>query len=191
MPSRRCSLVPLVMAALAACGSPEAPVGPDLALGGGVQALANGDGAYNQPLPASLGGGSTDIALAMTTIIHRSGQASGSFRHTGVIQGLAVDFEGVVTCAAVDPVAKRAWIGGVITANGSTHPSFTEIINQVGKDIWFRVADWGPGGSGDPDRSTFVGFEGGGGIITSAQYCAARIWPNDANPLVRGNLTVR
>jgi hypothetical protein len=61
------------MTALAACSSPGTPLGPDLALGGGVQALANGDGAYNQPPPASLGGDSTDFALAVSTVIHRDG----------------------------------------------------------------------------------------------------------------------
>jgi hypothetical protein len=88
-------------------------------------------------------------------------------------------------------VNKRAWIGGVITVNNSTHPSFMSTVQAPGKDIWFRVADVGNGGSGIADRSTFVGFEGGGGIITSDQYCTAQIWPNDANPVVNGNLTVK
>jgi membrane dipeptidase len=47
-----------------------------------------------------------------------------------------------------------------------------------------------------PDRTTFVGFEGGGGIQTSAEYCAAQIWPNNppndrTSPLSAGNIQIR
>lgn len=156
-----------------------------------VSGKANGSGAYTQALPASLGGGSTTFTFTMNTIVDDAGVARGSFRHHGLIQGQVVDFKGVVTCASADAGVGRAWIGGVVTVNNSTHPSFTGAIHQVGKDAWFRVADVGNGGSGDADRSSFVGFEGGGGIITSAQYCAARIWPNEANPLVDGNVMVK
>lgn len=156
-----------------------------------VTAKANGSGAYTQALPASLGGGTATVTVEITTIVDGDGVARGSFRHQTMIQGQVVDFSGVVTCASVDDALGRAWIGGVVTENRSTHPSFTGAIHQVGKDAWFRVADRGDGGSGDADRSSFVGFEGGGGILTSAQYCAARIWPNDANALVEGNVTVK
>ena len=48
-------------------------------------------------------------------------------------------------------------------------------------------------GQADPDRSTFMGFEGGGGILTSDEYCAAKIWP-DGNartwPVVHGNIVI-
>jgi len=43
------------------------------------------------------------------------------------------------------------------------------------------------------DRSTFVGFEGAAGFITSEAYCAGQPWP-DANartwPVVSGAITV-
>jgi hypothetical protein len=78
---------------------------------------------------------------------------------------------------AVDAGEGRAWIGGVVTQNNSTHPNFTTEIHDVGRDIWFRVLDSGEGSSEAPDRATFVGFEGGGGIITSQEYCEAQIWP--------------
>jgi hypothetical protein len=180
-----------VLAACAESVPPTSPDAPSLAFGNGVQAMANGDYAYNQALPGSLGGGAVDIAVTMSTIIHKDGSPSGSFRHSTMIQGQLVEWEGVVTCATFDKVNKRAWIGGVITANNSTHPSFMSAVQAPGKDIWFRVADLGNGGSGTADRSTFVGFEGGGGIITSDQYCTAQIWPNNANPVVSGNLMVK
>lgn len=129
-----------------------------------------------------------------------SGDANGTLHFRTAVGGLPIDFQGRVTCLAVDAATHRAWIGGVITRNQSTHPGFTTPIHQVGKDIWFRVVDYKRAQESDqPDRSTFVGFEGGGGIQTSADYCAARIWPGppgdvqDArtNPLRRGNLTVR
>jgi len=180
--------------ALAACSdgvvpteSPEARLLP----GRGVQAIASGTYQYSQPLPPSLGGGAAIIDVTMTTNFDADGSASGSFRHFGMIQGLAVDFSGVVTCAEVDLGLGRVWIGGVITANNSEHPFVTGPINAVGKDIWFRAADRGNGDSGEADRSTFVGFEGGQDIDTSQEYCDLAIWPNDANPVVSGNLMVK
>ena len=57
----------------------------------------------------------------------------------------------------------------------------------------FRVLDSGEGKNASPDRTTFVGFKGGGGINTSPEYCAARIWPaGDARTwAVTGNVQVR
>ena len=57
-----------------------------------------------------------------------------------------------------------------------------------GRDIRFRVLDE-PGG----DRSTFVGFEGSAGFMTSAEYCAGQPWPaGNARtwPVVSGGITV-
>ncbi|NIU75387.1 MAG: hypothetical protein GWN71_17950, partial [Gammaproteobacteria bacterium] len=49
-------------------------------------------------------------------------------------------------------------------------PGFQEDVHQPGRDIWFRVVDYGEGENAtQPDRSTFVGFEGDAGIITSAE----------------------
>ena len=78
-----------------------------------------------------------------------------------------------------------------MTENNSEHPDFTVDITQPGRDVWFRVLDTGD--SGEPDRLTFLGFEGGGGIITSAEYCEAAIWPDgDArtHPVTSGGITV-
>jgi hypothetical protein len=70
-----------------------------------------------------------------------SGDANGALRFRTAVGGLPIDFQGEVTCLAVDAATHRAWIGGVITRNRSTHPGFTTPIHQVGKDIWFRVVD--------------------------------------------------
>jgi hypothetical protein len=186
--------LPLIFAACADPGASTAPaasLAASSAEANGVAALANGSYQYAQPLPASLGGGSVNFTVEMNTVIGPDGAARGSFRHTATIQGLAYDIAGDVTCAATDDAFGRAWIGGVVTVNNSTHPSFSGPINQVGKDAWFRVADLGNGQSGTADRSTTLGFEGGGGIITSAQYCDMRIWPNNANEVVTGNLMVK
>lgn len=106
----------------------------------------------------------------------RGRPARGTFRHTLVFQGLLIDFSGEVTCMVVDADLGRAWIGGIVTVNNSENPNFTQDIHQPGRDVWFRVLDTGPG-SVDADRTTFLGFEGAGGIITSEEYCLARIWP--------------
>jgi hypothetical protein len=59
--------------------------------------------------------------------------------------------------------------------------------------VWFRVVDNGEG-QGAVDRTTVFGFEGGGGIATSEDYCAMQLWTaNDANTwaVVNGNIQVR
>jgi len=119
----------------------------------------------------------------------------GHFRQTLTLNGLLVDFEGRVTCLSVDDLTGRAWIAGVVTKNRSTNPSFQTPIHQVGRDVWFRVVDYGEGAKAtQADRTTFLGFEGGAGILTSAQYCAERPWPaNDerTNALTSGNIQVK
>lgn len=111
-----------------------------------------------------------------------------------VIEGGVIEFHGDVTCLSVDRANGRAWVGGVITKNRSSQPFYRgNATTQVGKDIWFRVLDDGEG-RGAVDRTTFVGFEGNAGIITSQEYCDARIWPDDnarTNPVVAGNIQVQ
>jgi len=119
--------------------------------------------------------------------------ARGTFHHRTELFGDGIDFHGVVTCLAIDADNGRAWIGGVVTLNRSVREPFASgDIYQPGRDIWFRVLDVGQPVDG-ADRTTFVGFEGGGGIITSAEYCDAQIWPADdarTNALTSGNLNV-
>ncbi len=120
--------------------------------------------------------------------------AQGQLRFSVELGGELIEFHGVVTCLAVDPAEGRAWIGGVVTQNNSTHPGWMQEIHEPGRDIWFRVLDSGEGSAAPADRSTFVGFEGGGGIITSEEYCQAQIWP-DGNartvPQASGNIQVK
>ena len=64
---------------------------------------------------------------------------------------------------------------------------------QPGRDVWFRVLDSGEGQS-EPDRTTFLGFEGDADIITSQEYCDLAIWPDDnarTSPVTEGNIQVR
>lgn len=118
--------------------------------------------------------------------------ATGTFHHRTVL-GEAIDFRGSFTCLAIDEEAGRAWVGGVITQNKSVaEPWASGEIYEPGRDIWFRVLDNGEPSEG-VDRTTFVGFEGGGGIITSQEYCDARIWPDDdarTEALTSGNLKI-
>jgi hypothetical protein len=122
------------------------------------------------------------------------GSAKGAFQFDLVFQGQVVDFDGTVTCVTFDPENHRAWIGGVVTANRSAHPSYTTPRTQVGEDIWFRVVDYGEGRAAPDDRTTFVGFAGDRDIETSPEYCAEQPWvEGDAStwPVVEGNLQVR
>ncbi|HVS65563.1 MAG TPA: hypothetical protein VMT85_18900 [Thermoanaerobaculia bacterium] len=139
--------------------------------------------------------GELDVQFSFTAIQRNpGGDATGRAHHSVVLGGELIEFFTRVTCLTVDPVEGRAWIGGVVVRNDSTHPSFTQDIHQPGRDIWFRVVDYAAGASGDVvDRGTFVGFEGSADIITSEEYCETMPWPDgDArtNPVTEGNLQV-
>lgn len=152
----------------------------------GVVVSTTGGGHY-------LIGGSLDVSFSFSAKQKADGSANGQFRQSVVLSDQLIEFHGSVTCVTVDSVNHRAWIGGVVTKNNSEHPSFTTDIHQPGRDVWFRVLDSGEG-KGDPDRSTFLGFEGGGGIITSQEYCDIAIWPDDnarTSPVTQGNIQVR
>lgn len=165
---------------------------PDFNVGVAGLGTVGGGGQYT----IDLGGG-----LVLDAQFSMSGQqvdanesARGQFHHRTELFGDAVDFHGVMTCLAIDAEEGRAWIGGVVTQNRSTREPFASgEIYQAGRDIWFRVLDNGPPSQG-VDRTTFVGFEGGAGIPTSAEYCAQRPWPDGnarTNPLSAGNLDVK
>jgi hypothetical protein len=137
----------------------------------GVAALVTGAGEYSVPAPNSI-----EAQFSFLAIATRDGDAFGWFRHHGTVQEFTFDFTGRVTCLSTDPVNNRAWIGGVVTKNRSTHPSLTTPIHEVGRDIWFRVVDYGSIFSGVHDRTTFVGFESPT-IPTSQFYCDTMPWP--------------
>ena len=150
--------------------------------------------------PGTSGGGRLLVSGAIETTFTfnaeqtGNGGAEGRLHYALTLAGLPVEFYGRVTCFAVDPATHRAWIGGVITDNFSQHPSYTTERTQVGRDIWFRVVDNGEGSAAAADRSTFVGFEGDRDILTSAEYCAARLWVAGdvgTHPLTEGNIQVR
>jgi hypothetical protein len=140
--------------------------------------------------------GELDVQFAFTAVQKGlDGGATGNARHSVELGGELVEFTTHVTCMTLEPATGRAWIGGVISRNRSTHPSFTGDRNQVGRDIWFRVVDYGEGsGAEQVDRATFVGFEGDAGIATSADYCEQMPWPDEdarTNPVTEGNIQVK
>ncbi len=177
---------------IVACQAPVDPVSTetaDLSLselsttaGGSVVAATAGHGTY-------LLSGELEIAFDWNVFMGADGRATGAFHQSLLLDGLLVSFDGKLTCLAVDPVNHRAWVGGVVTRNDSEHPDFLTDLNEPGDDVWFRVLDE-PGN----DRSTFMGFEGAAGIITSAEYCVARIWPDNndrTHPVIDGSISVR
>lgn len=153
----------------------------------GVAVATSGGGHY-------LVGGAIEVGFSFGAQQKLDGTATGWFRHSTELGGLPIEFFGTVTCVAIDEANGRAWIGGVITQNNSEFPSFTDDVHQPGREIWFRVLDSGEGAAAEADRSTFVGFEGSAGIITSQEYCDLRIWPDEnarTSPVVSGNIQVR
>ena len=156
--------------------------------GSPITAKSTGEGVYQLlgTLPAS---------FRFNALQFAGGRATGTFAHSVVFQGQLVEFTGSVTCVTTDATSHRAWVGGVITSNASTHPSFQQPRHQVGHDIWFRVVDYGEGAGAPADRTTFVGFEGDAGFATSAAYCAGQPWaeppPDDRTWAVsEGNIQV-
>lgn len=125
------------------------------------------------------------VTFSFVAIRHADGRVSGRFQQHQSFFGFT--YKGDVTCFAVDPVNHRAWIGGVLTQSNDPDP-----LTEVGDDAWFRVLDLGDQAA-EPDRSTFLGFEGGGGITTSDEYCRVKLWaPNNARtwPVVHGNIVI-
>jgi hypothetical protein len=170
------------------CTSAEAPTDPlvpgDVLLNQGVQVNTTGGGM------AELPAGFSPLQFQFTARENGNG-AGGRFHMEWTSASGHVNFDGAVTCVTRDEANGRAWIGGVVTRNQSTHPSFLTAIHEVGDDIWFRVVDYGEGSASAPDRTTVVGFEGAAGFITSADYCAGQPWTaGDANtwPVVSGNI---
>jgi hypothetical protein len=179
-----------------ACQSPTHP-NPTLQLELGSETLAVAAG----PPAATIGGGlyrfadTADVRFDFNAIGTGRGGATGHLFQSFVFGGELIEFRGRVTCFSVDSATGRAWIGGVVTENHSTHPQFTTPRTQPGRDIWFRVLDGGEGANAaEPDRSTISGFEGDRGIITSADYCAAKLWLDgnaNTHPVTQGNIQVR
>lgn len=174
---------------LAGCQTPLSPgrEGGGVASAGpqasqGVQTRTTGGGHYTIP-------GDIDLEFAFSALLLPNGRAEGNFHHRGQADGALIDFKAEVTCLSVDAPNHRAWIGGVITENRSTHPQFTTVVHQVGHDIWFRVQDNGAGlADTTPDVTTIVGFEG---VIPSSQaYCDTMPWRTNNVWPVKGNLTV-
>jgi len=185
-PAIAAAILTAVLANAALAGNPIADIQKQDGAHG-IVASATGGGHF-------LVGGALDVRFAFSANQHANGSASGHTRHEVQLDGLAVDFAGEVTCVSVDAENGRAWIGGIITENRSEHPAFTTERTQPGRDIWFRVLDSGEGGAAEPDRSTFVGFEGDAGFITSAAYCDGQPWPDDnarTSPVTEGNISVR
>lgn len=189
-------LVAVAAAALVGCEGaqptqPAAPDSPDVA----VRTAARGtDGATSGGGKAMLPAGFSALSFSFGANNFADGRATGHFQQLYETASGTVDFAGKVTCVSVDAVNGRAWVGGVITRNSSTHPSMNAAIHQVGRDVWFRVLDGGEGRNANPDRTTVFGFEGAAGFITSADYCAGQPWAaNDANTweVITGNIQVR
>lgn len=138
--------------------------------------------------------GELSVRYIFSGLLFGNGSAIGSFYHSVDLgEGERAEFVSKVTCLAFDPANGRAWFGGVILKNNSTAGSgFVGAITQPGKDIWFRVLDTGQ--SADPDRSTFVGFEGSAGFTTSAEYCQGKPWPDlnaRTNPVTQGEIVLK
>jgi len=149
-------------------------------------ASARGQGVYELA-------GTSGVHFSFNVVQDEDGTASGHFRQTTTFTTGTVDIEGKVTCLAVDPLFGRAWIGGVVKRNASTDPDYIDPTTQPGQDVWFRVVDFDSPTGTHEDRSTFLGFAGSAGFLTSTAYCAGRPWPADnlrTHLVTRGHIEV-
>jgi hypothetical protein len=158
--------------------------------GNGVEYSVTGGGIVDFS-PAGVGNG----YFALNAMVKGDGTAHGRFHQRRETGETVVDFSGIVTCLTIDPVLRRARIGGVVTENRSTNPNFLTENHQVGDDVWFRVADGGEGGDAI-DASTSYGFKPTL-VNTSAEYCALPFtglpWWNPASTfsLRSGDIQIR
>jgi hypothetical protein len=193
---RRQTLRTLAFCSVASCTSQSEPTMPrdprvSLDASEAVQYSASGGGIVGFSAIA----GATDGHFTFNASVTGDGKVHGRFHQTRSRDGLLVEFSGDVTCLTIDPVRKRARIGGVITENNSTDPAFLTTNHEIGDDIWFRVQDGGEG-NGAVDASTTYGFKPTL-VNTSAEYCALPFdglpaWnPASIFPLVAGNIQVR
>ena len=204
---RRTSLVSagfgVFVLGVAACGWDQ-PVGPESTEAVSLSATPDGSGVsgggtFSHPLLGL-------VKFEVSAVRAPNGTVQGRFfYHFSFAPAPGADpfdyqYKGEVTCFAVDLVNQRAWIGGVLTSSNDPDPN--PIFHQ-GHDAWFRLLDQaesqGSPDEANPDRITFMGFEGSAGIQTSAEYCERRIWPGPPTdppnartwPVVAGNLTIR
>lgn len=188
--------VPLLLSALVACSESTTPIAPlhgTSALfnnGNGVELQVNGAGVVDLS-----SAGAPDMSFQFVARRKADGTVTGHFRFSRMSPTGLVEFEGDVTCVTGDPnFPGRARIGGIVTENNSTAPTFLTENHQVGDDVWFRVFDDGNGG-GAVDRSTTLGFKPTL-VNTSAEYCALPFdglpWWNPASifPLASGTIRV-
>lgn len=195
-------LVPLLAAMSLIGGCEHQPVGPDPVPQATGRAAPMTAGASAAVTDSASGGGhfhnpafGVDVQFAFTAVKRSaSGHAVGNY-HFMSVDGLSINIHGRVDCMTTDPENPgRAWMGGVITRNESEHPAFQGENSRVGKDAWFRVVDYGHGGSASqPDRTTMIFFEPAGGFTSAQQFCQAQLWfPEDrlTNPLSNGNIRV-
>lgn len=186
----------LVTTALGACsGMDQATAVPD------ADILANGSLTTNAVVAWAKGSGCFDLSSAGLTpgcvefdaVRYADNSSSGVFRMKRPGSGGMVGFAASVICLVVDAPNSHAWLGAVVTQNFSTDPAALGTINQVGKDVWFRVVDYAGSDPTQADRTTVLGFEGSAGFIRSIDYCDGRPWPAaDARtfPFLSGNVQV-
>lgn len=177
-------------ALVVACDGPPDPTGAQLSQTSGMFATGTGGGDFL----VTIGDGFSGKFAFSGVQKEADGAATGNFHYSIVFFGELIEFHGRTTCMTVDAENSRAWFGGVITQNNSTHPAWLTETHEPGDAIWFRVVDYGEGAEDPSDRTTFVGFEGNAGIITSEEYCEAQIWPEGDErtwEVTEGNVEVR
>jgi hypothetical protein len=207
MLSTRSTLVPVAILVLAACSTESsAPTSIDVPLplpNSQAPSLNNGNGVVLKVSGAGVAdftsGGGTLAPFQFVAMKKADGSVNGHFRmfRTSMGGGVfgTIDFEGDVTCVTVDPnFPGRARIGGVVTANRSTHPSSLTTNHEVGDDVWFRVQSTKSGADAG-DKTTTYGFAPTL-VNTSAEYCALAFdglpqWnPGSIFPLAQGNIQI-
>ncbi|MDH3647249.1 MAG: hypothetical protein OER80_10780 [Gammaproteobacteria bacterium] len=71
---------------------------------------------------------------------YENGSADGVFAQSALGPAGTLDLEVDVTCASLDSVQGKGWIGGKVKRNNSTNPIYA---SSIGAEAWFRILDLG------------------------------------------------
>lgn len=174
--NRRAYALISLIAAFVSCESATAPPATDVG-------AASFDRSASAPVHHVSGGGQLDVAALFPASDKESYGFSASVDGDGIASGqIQIDFgdsepfHADVTCLAVN--GNSAWIGAVVT---QTHD---EQAVPVGTQLWVRVQDNGEGGSGSPDRMSFV-------RLAPASFCALQRPAGMPFEWQHGNIRIR
>lgn len=129
-----------------------------------------------------------EVAFSFDANLHEDGRGSGEFHHVSKSDAGTVDLRGPITCLAIDEQERRAWMGGSLSSNASTHPDYAEDRFGTDAPVRFRILESAEG----PESPGLISDLDVGGAA-AADFCAGKAWPAGepgGNKLLEGLVVV-